>query len=184
MGSGVARTNLLLHFEGLTMDYETARPLIKSGDLIALSHYKWASWYDLQVQIVRFSTQSEYSHVGMAWVIGGRVFLVESVTPVIRMVPLSMMAKDGFYWAPLGKDISDPELEFALSKIGNGRYSKLEAVLAQVTGIQIGADDLWECAEFIIAARRLSGVDLGDKATPSAVVRAAQDLGAAVAFVK
>lgn len=165
------------------MDYTTVRGKIQSGDLIALSHYKWASWYDLQVQAVRIGTQSEYSHVGMAWVVGDRVFVIESVTPVIRMVPLSLLAADGFYWSPLGADISEPELAFALSKIGGGRYSKLQAVLAQLRRLRIGVDDLWECAEFVIVCRRLSGVDLGDKATPSAVVRAAQDLGAPVYFI-
>lgn len=166
------------------MDYATVRSRIQSGDLIALSHYKWASWYDLQVQVVRFGTQSEYSHVAMAWVVGGRVFIIESVTPVIRLVPLSLMVAEGFYWAPLGADISAPEMEFALSKIGVGKYSKLQAVLAQLRGLKIGADDLWECAEFVMTSRKLSGVLLGDKATPSAVIRAAQDLGAPVYFIQ
>lgn len=166
------------------MNYSEARPQIRSGDLIVLSHYKWASWYDLQVQAVRFGTQSEYSHIGIAWVIGGRVFVVESVTPVIRMVPLSLMVDEGFYWIPLDADIADAELEFALSKIGTGRYSKLQAIMAQLRTLKIGADNLWECAEFVIMARKLSGVDLGDKATPSAVVRAAQDRGAPVYFVR
>lgn len=165
------------------MDYVQLRSSIKSGDLIALTHTKFASWYDLQVQAVRFGTQSEYSHVAMAWVIGGRVWAIESVTPVIRMVPLSLLAADGFYWVPLSADIGEPELEFALSNIGIGKYSKWQAVLAQLRRLKIGADDLWECAEFVIACRRLSGVDLGDKATPSAVVRAAQDLGAPVYFI-
>lgn len=166
------------------MNYDTVRPQIKSGDLIALSHYKWASWYDLQIQIVRFGTQSEYSHVGMAWVIGERVFMIESVEPVVRMVPLSLMVADGFYWLPMEADIGAGELAFALSKIGSARYSKIEAVLAQFRRLAIGADDLWECAEFVIACRRLSGVDLGDKGTPSAVVRAAQDRGAPVYFIQ
>lgn len=166
------------------MDYAQLRSSIKSGDLIAVSHYKWASWYDLQVQAVRFGTQSEYSHVGMAWVMGGRVWVIESVTPVIRLVPLSLMAADGFYWAPLNTDISAPELEFALARIGAGKYSKWQAVLAQLRRLRIGSDDLWECAEFIIACRRLSGVDLGAKATPSAVVRSAQDSGAPVYFIQ
>ncbi len=166
------------------MDYATARSQIKSGDLIALSHYKWASWYDLQVQFVRFGTQSEYSHVAMAWVVGGRVFVIESVEPVVRLVPLSLMVEEGFYWAPMGVDISPAELEFVLSKVGSAQYSKLEAVMAQLRKLEIGKDDLWECAEFIIVARRLSGAALGDKATPSAVMRAVQDRGSPIYFVK
>lgn len=165
------------------MKYIDMRDRIQSGDVIALSHYAWGSFYDLQVQAVRVGTESEYSHVGLAWVIAGRVFVLESVVPFVRLVPLSAMAERGFYWMPMDVPMSEMELEFALSKVALGRYSKWQAILAQFRKLKIGVDDLWECAEFLIAARRLSGVDLGDKATPSAVVRAAQDRGSAVYFV-
>ncbi len=165
------------------MNYQTARPAFRSGDLIALTHYKWASWYDLQVQAVRFFTQSEYSHVGIIWVFGGRVWVIESVTPVIRIVPLSLMANDGFFHIAMEAEMGDAELTFLLSKIGRGQYSKLQAIAAQLRRLNIGADDLWECAELVVAARRLSGVDLGDKATPSAVVMAAMLQGAPCRFV-
>lgn len=160
------------------MNYAYARLQIRSGDLIAWSHYQWASWYDLQVQAVRVFTESEYSHVALAWVVGGRVFAIESVEPVIRIVPLSnLLGTEGCYWSPLGLDISDQELEFALSKVGNGAYSKLEAIASQLGTLQIGQDDLWSCAEFFVAARRLSGRDLGPKATPAAVVAKVQEKG-------
>jgi hypothetical protein len=57
------------------MKYEAAREKVKSGDLLAWSHRGWRSWYDIQIQLVRFFTQSEYSHVGIAWVVGGRVHI-------------------------------------------------------------------------------------------------------------
>lgn len=158
------------------MKYAEARTLIQSGDLLAFSHYHLRDWYDLQIQIVRAATQSEYSHVGIAFVMGGRVWVIESVVPKIRMVPLSNVMEGGFYWLPLATPISDAELEFACAEIGMGDYSKLEAVQAEIGHLDIGADHLWECAEFVIACRRLSGVNLGDKATPTAVVRAAQAL--------
>lgn len=157
------------------MRYQDARPNIKSGDVIAFTHRKWGSFYDLQIQAVRFFTQSEYSHVALVWEIGGRLFLIESVVPLIRIVPLSMFAEEGFYHLPMHCDMSDAELEFALSEVGKGQYSKWQAILAQVRGIKVGADALWECAEFVIASRRESGIDLGPKATPSAVVQKALD---------
>lgn len=156
------------------MKYEQVRPQIRSGDVLAWSHYEWATWYDLQVQAVRIGTQSDYCHVGLAWVAGGRVWVIESVEPVVRLVPLSNLIGKGFYWLPLNAPMSDVELEFALAKVGNGRYSKLQAVQAQLGVLEVGKDDLWECAELVIAGRRLSGVDLGPKATPAAVVIAAQ----------
>lgn len=169
------------------MNYASIRDRIQSGDLIALTHTSFATWYDLQVQAVRFGTQSEYSHVGLLWVMGGRVWVVESVTPKIRLVPLSMVLNEaganGIYWAPLGSPMSEDEEKFALAHVGRGDYSKWQAILAQLKKLKIGADDQWECAELVITARRISGVDLGDKATPSAVIRAAQARGAPVYLV-
>jgi hypothetical protein len=109
------------------MKYAEARPQIKSGDLLAWSHRGWRSWYDIQIQLVRFFTQSEYSHVGVAWVTGGRTFVIEAVTPKVRIFPLSKLGD--FYWIP---DFIDwtPELEErALSYVGT-EYSKLEALSA------------------------------------------------------
>lgn len=157
------------------MNYDQARPLIQSGDLLAFSHYTLRDLYDLQIQIVRCATQSEYSHVGIAYVMGGRVWLIESVVPKVRMIPLSNVLQDGpFYWTPLGTPLSDAELEFYCSEMGVGDYSKLEAVQAQLGRLDIGANHDWECAELVISGRRRSGLDLGPKAVPTDVVRAAQ----------
>ena len=160
------------------MKYKDYRVKIKSGDLIAYTHYGWSSWYDIQVQIVRMATRSQFSHVGMALELGGRLFILEAVTPVIRLVPLSgTLGKHGFYHIPLEADISSDELEFALSKIGKGKYSKLEAVMAQLRKLRIGEDDLWECAEYVICCRKFSGIDLGSIATPAEVVESALRIG-------
>lgn len=159
------------------MKYTTIRDQVQSGDLVALSHSAWASWRDLQIQAVRFGTESEYSHVGMTLVYGGRVWLLESVQPVVRMVPLSNMVAGGFFWIPMQAPVCEAELEFALAEVGTGEYSRWQAVLAVLRQLRIGVDHIWQCAEYVIACRRQSGVDLGDEATPSAVVRAAQEMG-------
>lgn len=156
------------------MKYADVRNQIKPGDLVAVSHYAWASWYDVQIQGVRMFTRSEYSHVAeVTGLMGDRLMIVESVVPVIRTVPLSSLLDDGFYWTPL-PEMTAAEFLFLMSRLGRGKYSKRQAVLAQLKRLVIGGDELWECAELIIAARRLSGVDLGDQATPGAVVKAAQ----------
>lgn len=160
------------------LTYSGIRDQIRSGDLVALTHKKWGSWYDLQVQLVRTFTQSEYCHVGMLLVFGGRVWVLESVRPVVRMVPLSTIAVDDFYWIPLNAPISDAELEAALADVGIAQYSRWQAFLAGIRWLKIGADRIWECAEWVIAKRAMSGVDLGSEATPSAVVRTAQISGA------
>jgi len=165
------------------MKYSEIRSNIKSGDIIALSHYKWASLYDLQIQAVRVFTESEYCHVGLVWDIGGRLFVVEAVTPKVRIKPLSHFVKDGFYWIPLNSDTTSAEVEFALSQVGVGEYSKWQAIKGQLSLLNIGRDNLWQCAEFLIECRKLSNVNLGNKATPAAIVKQLQNQGFPVYFI-
>jgi hypothetical protein len=167
------------------MQYEDARPLIQSGDLLAWSHRSWASWYDLKVQAVRIFTRSEYCHLALAMVFGGRVWCIESVMPVIRIVPLSnLVGADGFYWVPMHKPMSAAEAEFALSKVSLGKYSQIEAMRAALAPLPDDnkGDDRWECARFAIECRRKSGVELGPIDTPDAGVLAAQNRYSAPVF--
>lgn len=58
----------------LTVDtYAKFRPLIKSGDLLA-----WSGTSSFG-NLIRRWTGSSYSHVGIAWVIGDRVFVLEAL---------------------------------------------------------------------------------------------------------
>jgi hypothetical protein len=167
------------------MKYSQYRENIKDGDIIAFSHYEWGSLYDLQIQAVRLFTQSEYSHVGIVVEFGGRLFLAESVVPVVRLVPLSnLLGKKGIYHIAMHTRISNEELEFAMSKVGSGRYSKWQAIMSQLKKLRVGDDDLWECAEYVIECRKRSGVDLGPVATPAEVVQAALDQGKTMHFVQ
>lgn len=151
------------------MKYADARSLIRSGDLLAWSHRSWATWYDMQVMAVRTFTQSEYCHTGIAWVIGGRVFVIEAVTPKVRIYPLSKLLP---FWlvrmdAPWGKDAE----EFALSQVG-ADYSKWQAVQAYFG--RPPRDELWECAELSRAILDADGIFLDCKDVPSDLVYAAQ----------
>lgn len=160
------------------MKYAEARRNIKSGDLLAWSHRGWNSLYDVQIQAIRVFTQSEYCHVGLAWVIGGRVFVLEAVTPKIRIYPLSKLGE--FYWLPLGAQWRPETEEFALSKVGEV-YSKWQAVKSYFKPLRI--DNKWQCAEYARQVLLRNGVDLGEKVTPSAIVKAAQEYGAPLYLV-
>ncbi|PHX98297.1 MAG: hypothetical protein CK529_13670 [Rhodospirillaceae bacterium] len=63
------------------MIYNAARPSVRSGDLIAQSGGSWLDWHGIKINLVRMFTRSTYSHVGVAWVVGGRVFMLEAVKP-------------------------------------------------------------------------------------------------------
>lgn len=155
------------------MKHEDVRSKIKSGDLIALTHKEWCSLYDLQIQAVRTFTQSEYAHVCVAWCVADRVFVIESVQPKVRIMPLSNMKDVGYYWIPTNHEMTAEELEFGLGKVGVDDYSTLQAIGGQLNTLRIGEDDNWQCSELTIAMRKLSGLDLGNKATPAAVVQKA-----------
>lgn len=166
------------------MQYDEARGRFETGDIIALSHGQWASLYDLQIQAVRVATESEYSHIAIVWAFAGRVFLIESVEPVVRIFPLSNLQDEGFYHIPIGIDFTNQELEFLMSKVGVTPYSKWEGILAYFKKAHLDSTEVEECAKLAIQARKLSGVDLGDKATPSAVVNTLLKAGHAIYYIE
>lgn len=161
------------------MYYADARQTIRSGDLLAWSHRGWKSWHDIKLQIVRMVLRSEYSHIGIAWVIGNRVFVLEAVHPLVRIFPLSKCGD--FYWMPLGAKWSDQTEEVALSKIGF-QYSQIKAMEAFFIPVD-DADGQAECAQYALSVLAADGFDLGNRATPDSVVLAAQKLGANCTYV-
>lgn len=159
--------------------YQDIRPTIKSGDILAWSHRSWSSWYDLQIQAVRFVTQSEYCHVGVAWVISGRVFVIEAVTPKVRIYPLSKLLP--FYLIPIVTPWTPDSEEFALAQVG-GEYSKLQAI--QSFFGKPDFDELWQCAELTAKISEKNGIYLGEKYTPSSIVENALDYSTGLILVK
>lgn len=161
------------------MIYSKARPLIRSGDILAWSHRGWKSWYDIKIQFVRIFTRSEYSHVGTAWVIAERVFVIEAVQPKVRIYPLSSLGE--FYWLEMNADWSDTTLEYALSKVGQD-YSQLQAIIAPFD--EPTDDNKQQCAELTARIARIDGIELGIIYTPSAIVREAQLRGSSIFLVQ
>lgn len=160
------------------MTYDEARPTIKSGDLLAWSHRGWRTWYDAKVQFVRMFTRSEYSHVGVAWVVGGRVFVLEAVEPKIRIHPLSSLGsfyllRDYIPWAEFVEEV-------ALSKIG-AEYSQLEAI---ANGMNRSINTKWQCAKYIWHLAECAGRKLYGKATPSSVVNNALHDGCSIELIQ
>jgi len=144
----------------ISLEYNEARSLIKSGDIIAFTHDGWSSLSDIESQIVRIFTRSEYSHVGIAWVVGGRVMIIDAVVPAIRIFTLSKLTP--FYWISM-PDSWTPEVEeLALSRVGEP-YSRLEAIRGFFSKTK--QDGKWQCAEFVRSTLGLPGRD-----TPSDVV--------------
>ena len=144
------------------MTYDEIRPLIKTGDVLAWSFRKgwFSSWYAFKINLVRLFTRSEYSHVGIAVVFGKRVFVLESVTGGVRLIPLSLELP--FYWIPY-KQLDETELERALSVCGQP-YSQWEAALGRFDATD-ETNGKWQCSEFVKWVHRLDC-----PATPANVV--------------
>jgi uncharacterized protein YycO len=164
------------------MKYADARPQIKTGDLLAWSNGGWGSWHDIQVNFVRMFTRSEYSHVGLAWVANGRVFIIEAVGTGVRIFPLSREIP--FYWVRKPSPLTQEAIEFLFERIG-APYSKWQAILAGIGALAKGRDDIWQCAELVLSALKLDDDGLGDiDATPTAVVKEAMRQWGAVQFIE
>jgi hypothetical protein len=151
------------------MNYSEHRNNIKSGDVLAWSHRGWRSLYDIKIQIVRLATRSEYSHVGIAWVVGGRVFVIEAVEPRARIFPLSKLGN--FYHVPMGANWDGRVEEAAISYVG-AEYRQLHAIKAFFKPLRV------------VEVARQYGVLLGTRSTPDAVVLAAQELGNPLYYIK
>lgn len=161
--------------------YKDVRNQIKSGDLLAWSHHGVRSWRDLKIWFVRLFTRSEYSHVGLAWVIGDRVFVIEAVQPLVRNYPLSKLLDGGAYWLTTSAKWSNSAEELALECIGDP-YSQVQAMQAPFG--KPPADKLWECAELVATVLKQDGIDLGEIYTPSAIVQSALQNGSVLTYLE
>lgn len=154
------------------MEYSKVRPKIKSGDVLAWTHQQWGSWYDFQVQMVRAFTQSEYCHVGVAYVVGDRVFILESVGTGIRQQPLSIEVP--FYWIPIEINWTEDVLKEAMSKMG-APYSKIDGIKSLWQKIKPGEDGNWECAEYVMYILQKAGINIDCRCVPGEVIHWLQD---------
>ena len=141
------------------MLYSQARPKIKSGDVLA--------WRGAGIisRVIRRVTMSSHSHVGIAWVANGRVFILEAVEGYgIGLRPLSQACP--FYWVPIRPHMwNNDAAEFAFSKLQEG-YSYTDALLAGF-GFRMNSDQ-WICSEYAREILRLMGLPVPDDAqTPA-----------------
>lgn len=150
------------------MQYTDLRPQIKTGDLLAWSHRSWGSWYDFKIQVVRMFTRSEYCHVGIAWVVNDRVFVIEAVSAGVRIFPLSKNLP--CYWASNHKEIKPEALEWLFAQVGLPYKSQVKMVWQAITGnheLQFGR---WQCSELVNRFFVHNWQALAAKDTPSAIV--------------
>lgn len=156
------------------MDYAQARQRIQSGDVLAWDSKGSGVWNRFLIWLGRLGQLTPWTHVGVAWVVGDRVLIIDAVAKGVRDYPLSQDLP--CYHLARATPLSDAQLAFALSKKGQ-RYSYLECVWAWF-GRNNPHDANWECAEYVCAI-----LDLDCKATPSDVVDFVMAQGASMTLI-
>ena len=157
------------------MNYVDFRGQIKSGDVLAWSSQNTKGIERFVNMMIRLFTLSEYTHVGVAWVVGERIFVIEAVRPIVRIYPLSN--KSPFYHLNMNVDMSEDLLTFILSKVGES-YSVGQAIKSYFGQPRI--DSQWQCAEFVNSFLKRAGIKLKRAWTPSALVDAVLSLDAKI----
>ena len=150
------------------MKYSEIRDSLESGDILAWTHrWKW-TWYDFKCYMVRVFTVSEYSHVGLCVVQDGRVWVLEAVTPTVRLIPLR---DETPCYVLKGRGLTEEQRLRGMALVGRAKYSQWEAIKAYFGKNDIH-NDKWECAEFVDHI-----LDLDIEATPAAMVSVLLDRG-------
>jgi hypothetical protein len=155
------------------MKYAEYRNSIKTGDILAWGKKSTAS------SIVRLFTGSEYSHVGMAYVYKGRVFVLEAVFPYIRFVPLSNLLP--FYVLHMEQRLNLDAEDFAFSLVGRGTYSIPEAIKSYFGLNKL--NNQWQCVEYVKEILKYNLTQINCQDTPSDLILALQKLGKRLVYV-
>lgn len=140
---------------------------IKSGDLIA-----WSSKKGFYNNLIRVVTLSEYTHVGIAIIENGKLYVVEATRPVVRKVELS--GRTPFHHIPMGIDITDDLIDTLNQFIGK-KYSTIQAMLS-VFNIYIN-DDNWYCTELCYEFYSKANIKFEKRLTPTRFVKQAISYG-------
>lgn len=160
------------------MEYKDIRSQIRSGDILAFSTSGWDTFKHVVSQVIRLVTRSDYNHTGTAWVVGGRVFIIEAVEPLVRIYPLS--EKGDFFWVPSSVVWTPDVEEFALSQVGDS-YSIWDAIVAPFRDPK--SNGSWQCTQLTKAIANKGGMNLQSTPTPANMVRELLELGKTITFV-
>jgi hypothetical protein len=119
--------------------YAEIRDTLKSGDLAFYSSHN-----GIGDKLIKWWTKSKYSHVGVIWVVAGRIFLLEaSAFGGVRMVPLSLRLPD--LVVSMNLDWNDAAETQAMSNMMKP-YSFIDAIRAGLG--EKYKENGWICTEY------------------------------------
>lgn len=154
------------------MQYEEVRSKIKTGDMLLWRATKEGTLRNvIERWFVTHGTASPYSHVGVAWVGGGRVWVMEITTH--GCAPRLLSSCGDFDWAPCPKELSEQSLLYAFDCFGVWTYSRVQAVLGALKRLTVGVDIKGQCSEYALAIWSKDQMQPTNIATPAACAEGA-----------
>lgn len=148
--------------------YDDYKQQIKSGDLLAWSCPKVRDLRSLELKLIQSATQSQFDHVGIAWVEGNRVLYIEAAPPEVKISVLSHWVP--FYHVPMNIEWQQEYLEYLFDRLGEP-YSIWEAFISYFGSPN--PDKQWQCAELVNHFYKKIGLKKDFGYTPKSVVEAA-----------
>lgn len=164
----------------MTTKYSEYRSSIKSGDLLVWKVTSNKTISKITSTIIRLFTLSEYTHVGIAWYIGNRLFVIEACSAGIRLLPLSQCTS--FYHIPMYVNWKAEYENALLSEIGTS-YSYIDAIKGYLKILKPNGNNSWQCAELANYFYKVTGRDYEDNLTPSTLVSAVLNDGHSLTYV-
>lgn len=149
------------------INYSDHRSTIETGDLLVWSSNGTISLGNSVSALIRIATTSEYSHVGIALWLFGRLFVLEAAQPCIRLVPVS--SKEEFYHIPMHLEWSQEYYDWLADKIGLP-YSIRDACCGYL-GIVLADDNRYQCVELVNKFYKFVGKDFGEIYRPDRFVK-------------
>ncbi len=150
-------------------NYRNEREFMRSGDLIAWDKGRGGWLSRLTVSIIRLLTGSRYGHVGIVWVRGGRVFVIEAAQPYVRITPVSSLKE--FFHIPTKVRWLKQYEEFLLSKVGL-EYSLSDCLRAYFGTLNEKDNNRYQCAELACEFYKLANILKDDYFEPGCLVDA------------
>lgn len=153
---------------------------VKTGDILAFTGPRVGTRTHFFAYLVRLFTMSEYSHVGIAYKVGERLYLLEAQVPEVRITPMG--DKGGYYLLPMNVKVNDNVIDSLLNKVGE-EYSIVEAIRSYF-GFNDFEDSKWICTEYVKYYLDMVDVQLGIVKTPSDIVKSLMDqYGKSLVFI-
>lgn len=153
----------------MTVLYSKIRDEIRTGDLLAWKTTRINSFFDFVLFLYQKILKAEFTHVGIAFKEGDRLFLIEATPPAVRIYPVSMT--DDFYVLFNNIETRPSHIDLLLKNVGK-KYSLFD-LLRSILKLGNSTSEYY-CSE--LAAMYYNSIgfihDIDAGLTPDSIIKA------------